>query len=107
MDLIGLKDGICQAIDKRVVIRFNYKNKSRVAEPYLCGLSNANKFVLLAFQTGGHSSTNKFGWKLFELPNISRLEITETVFNVSGAERLRYDPVDKRIKKTFCAIPKS
>ncbi|HEV7642472.1 MAG TPA: hypothetical protein VGO50_00895 [Pyrinomonadaceae bacterium] len=106
MALDGTRDEICRAIGKCSVIKFSYKGKQRVVEPYLCGLSNANKYVLLGFQTGGHSSTNKFGWKLFELLNISHLEITETEFNVSGAERLRYDPVDRRIKKTFCAIPK-
>jgi hypothetical protein len=106
MSLETVKTEICSAIGKRLVIIFNYKDKPRVAEPYICGVSAANKYVLLAFQTGGYSSSGKFGWKLFEVSNMTKLEITETEFNVSGAERLRYDPVDKRFRKTFCAIPK-
>ena len=100
------KDEICRAIAERKVIRFRYKEKERVVEPYICGLSFANKYVLLGFQTGGHSSTHKFGWKLFELLNIMNLEITETEFSGYGGERARYNPIDRRIKKTFCCIPK-
>jgi hypothetical protein len=106
MSLETIKAEICSAIDGRLVVKFNYKDKPRLAEPYICGVSAANKYVLLAFQTGGYSSSGKFGWKLFEVSNITKLEITETEFNVSGAERRRYDPVDRRIRKTFCAIPK-
>ena len=106
MDSEKIKDDICDAIARRKVIQFYYKNKPRIAEPYICGESYANKYVLLAFQTGGYSSSRKFGWKLFDLSNIAVLKITETEFNVSGEERRRYDPIDPRIKKTFCCIPK-
>jgi hypothetical protein len=106
MDPDRIKDEICQAIGEQKAIKFFYKKQPRVAEPYLCGLSNADRYVLLAYQTGGYSSSNKFGWKLFELSHISNVKITENEFSVAGPERLRYDPVDKRIKKTFCAIPK-
>jgi hypothetical protein len=102
-----VKDDICQAISERKVIQFYYKNKPRVAEPYICGESFAGKYVLLAFQTGGYSSSRKFGWKLFELTSMANLKITETEFNVSGEERRRYNPIDPRIKKTFCCIPKT
>jgi hypothetical protein len=106
MDLDRTKDEICQAIGERRVIKFFYKKQPRTVEPYLCGLSNADRYVLLAYQTGGYSSSNKFGWKLFEVANISYVKITEDEFSVTGADRLRYDPIDKRIRKTFCAIPK-
>ena len=106
MNLEQTKDLVCRAIGERKVIEFNYKDKPRVAEPYICGVSAANKYVMLAFQTGGHSSSGRFGWKLFEVGNMTRLEIKDVEFNVSGAERRRYDPVDRRIRKTFCAIPK-
>ena len=56
MDLEKTKDDICQAIGERKAIQFYYKNKPRVAEPYICGESFAGKYVLLAFQTGGYSS---------------------------------------------------
>jgi len=99
-----MKDEICHAIGERKVIEFDYKNKQRVAEPYICGVSTANKYVMLAYQTGGHSSTGKFGWKLFEVANIKQIRITDSEFTIAGAERKRYDPVDKRIRKTFCAV---
>ena len=106
MNLERIKDEICRAIGERKVIQFGYKDKLRIVEPYICGVSFANKYVLLGFQTGGHSSSRKFGWKLFELINIAGLEITETEFNISGGERSRYSPSDRRIKNTFCCIPK-
>jgi hypothetical protein len=106
MDPEKTKDDICQAIGERKAIKFLYKGKPRIAEPYICGESHASKYVLLAFQTSGYSSSRKFGWKLFELSNMALLKITETEFNVSGEERRRYNPIDPRIKKTFCCIPK-
>lgn len=107
MDPEKTKDDICRAIGERKVIKFRYKDKERIVEPYICGVSFANKYVLLGFQTGGHSSSRRFGWKLFELANMTGVEISEITFNISGGERMRYNPVDRRIKKTFCCIPKS
>lgn len=107
MTVEDIKDEICEAIDEQKVIKFLYKGQPRIAEPYICGVSAAGKYIMLSFQTGGYSSTNKFGWKLFEIANISAVFVTEDDFNIAGAERLRYDPVDKRFKKTFCAVPKS
>ena|ERR1041384_3668715 len=107
MNAADIRDEVCRAIEDQKVIRFLYKNQPRIAEPYICGVSAAGKYIMLAFQTGGYSSSNKFGWKLFEIANISALNVTEEEFNVAGAERLRYDPVDKRFRKTFCAVPKS
>jgi len=107
MDLEKVKDEICRAISERKVIQFRYKDKLRIVEPYICGAGATGKYILLAFQTGGHSSSRRFGWKLFELANITGLEITEAAFNISGAERLRYNPIDPRMKKTFCCIPRA
>jgi hypothetical protein len=106
MDIEKVKEKICRAIGERKVIEFDYKDKRRVAEPYICGISAANKYVMLAYQTGGHSSTGKFGWKLFEIANIKQLKITADEFVIAGTERKRYDPIDKRIRKTFCAVPR-
>ena len=105
-NLEQIKGDICEAIDTQKVIKFLYKGQPRIAEPYIYGISAAGKYILLAYQTGGYSSTNKFGWKLFEITNISVLNVTESEFVVIGAERLRYDPIDKRFLRTFCAIPK-
>lgn len=106
MGIDEIKDDICEAITERRVITFVYKDKLRVAEPYICGAGATGKPMLLAFQTGGHSSSGKFGWKLFEMLNVRNLEITETEFNIAGEERLKYDPVDKRFRKTYCAVKK-
>jgi hypothetical protein len=107
MSLDEIKEEICRAITERKVVQFWYKDKPRLVEPYICGVSAANKYILLGFQTGGHSSSRRFGWKLFELANITGLEISDVTFNISGAERLRYSPNDPRMKKTFCCVPRA
>lgn len=106
LSVAEIRETLCTAIHERQVITFVYKDKLRVAEPYICGAGATGKPILLAFQTGGHSSSGKFGWKLFEVLNIRNLKITETEFNIAGDERLRYDPVDKRFRKTYCSVKK-
>src|SRR5262245_51340735 len=106
INLEQTKEDLCRAISSRKVIQFRYKDKLRIAEPYWYGMSSVNKLALLAYQTGGHSSSGKFGWKFFEALNIVGLEITEKEFTIQGPDRLRYSPIDKRFRKTFCAIPK-
>jgi hypothetical protein len=43
----AMAEKICEAITNRRVIRFNYKNKPRAAEPYICGMSAAGRNIML------------------------------------------------------------
>jgi len=108
MDLEKTKDAICGAIGERKVIQFRYSNKIRVVEPYVCGISALNKYILRGFQTGGQSSSSrKLGWRLFELANMTNLEITEAEFSGFGGARRSYNPKDPAMKQIFCRIPKT
>jgi predicted DNA-binding transcriptional regulator YafY len=105
MDQEKAKDEICRAIAERKVVQFRYGDKVRVVEPYVCGVSSANKYILRGFQTGGQSSSGrKLGWRLFELANMKDLEITETEFNGYGGDRRLYNPKDPAMRKIFCSV---
>ncbi len=99
------KELICQAISEMKVIQFRYDdNKLRKVEPFCCGINTKDNYVLRCYQIGGYSSTNKFGWKMFDLAAISKLEILDDGFEVN---RKGYNPKDSAMVKIFCYIPKS
>jgi hypothetical protein len=99
------KELICQAISEKKVIQFLYDDKRlRKVEPFCCGISTQNNYVLRCFQTGGYSSSRKFGWKMFDLMEMSKLEILDNKFD---GNRKGYNPKDSAMVKIFCRIPKS
>lgn len=107
MEIDKAKDEICRAIDERKIIEFRYGDKLRVVEPYVCGKSAVQKYIFRGFQTGGQSSSKKLGWRLFEVANISDLEITETEFSGYGGDRRLYNPKDPAMKEIFCRLIRS
>lgn len=93
---------ICLAISEKKVIRFLYNGKRlRKVEPFCCGISTKGNYILRCFQIGGYSSSNKLGWKLFDLADTSNLEILEDKFE---GNRKGYNPKDSAMEKIFCCI---
>jgi len=81
--LFVLDSTICEAIRKRRLLQFHYKDepKPRRVEPYLYGIGRRGKAQLLCWQLEGPSRTGAAtGWKRFGAVNISHAEAMREVF---------------------------
>jgi len=68
------------AIADRRVVNFSYQGRPRKAEPHDYGISK-DKARLFCFQVGGESRSGKLpDWRLFDVADISGLEITSESF---------------------------
>lgn len=47
------KDLLCQAITDKHLVQFKYDGRSRIVEPFCCGISTAGNYVLRGFQIRG------------------------------------------------------
>lgn len=64
-------EAILRAIRENRCLMLNYRDYSRVVEPYLLGSDAAGAKVLCAYQlSGGDEAHVTFGWKLFDLAGI-------------------------------------
>jgi predicted DNA-binding transcriptional regulator YafY len=98
---------ICRAIADRKIIQFWYKDKQRIVEPYLCGITSAGHYNLRAFFIGGESETAfEPDWRMFRLDEMSMLQITEETFEGFEGKRMYYNPNDKAFIDIFCYIPR-
>jgi len=96
----NIKKVICSAIQSRQMIQFNYKDSTRVAEPYCYGQSKAGNEVLGAFQIKGQSkSGHPVGWKLFRASKMENIIITDEYFAIG--HHYGKEPV---IKNVYCCI---
>ncbi len=86
---------IIQAIEKRNLLSFTYKNEYRLIEPYTYGISTKGTDVLSAYQVDGDSnSSDILGWRLFSIENIKNLQtLTDTFI----PNRDGYNPNDTRM----------
>jgi hypothetical protein len=55
---------LCDAIKRRRIIAFSYKNALRTAEPHLLGYDKRNNLALSAWQLSGGSGQS---WRSFHL----------------------------------------
>lgn len=93
---------ICQAIQRRLQLIFNYNGLRRVVEPYCYGISAKNQEVLRAVQISGGSSSRGYGFgKLWSVSEMSGLQLTDKRFD---ADDPRYNPNDSAMKQVICRI---
>jgi hypothetical protein len=95
------KDLLCQAITDKHLVQFKYDGRSRIVEPFCCGVSAAGNYVLRGFQIRGSDKTKPLCWRLYELPEISQLSVTQHSFK---GKRADYNPEDSTIMEIFCRI---
>jgi hypothetical protein len=101
-------DLICEAISGRKIIEFQYHEKARAVEPYVCGINIKGSYQMRAFQVGGSSaSSGKLGWRIFDLAEMADLKITDTDFSGWAGDRRLYNPQDTAFKQIFCRIMKA
>lgn len=97
-----MEEIVMQGIRERKMVECVYEGRRRVAEPHVYGIKNGKRGIL-AYQTGGSSSSGKMGWKRLYFGKISGLKITDDGFpgprpNPSG-ERSKWDRVIAVVKK--------
>ena len=94
---------ICKAITNKNVIEFYYDGGTRIVEPHCYGIHNdTGNELLCGYQTGGYSkSGNLPDWRLYTIPEISGLRITDDQFSNA---RHGYKPNDSRMSRIFCQL---
>ena len=96
------KDLLCRAIAEKHLIQFKYDGRTRIVEPFCCGISTGENYVLRGFQIRGSDKTKPLCWRLYELSEMSHLSVTQHSFK---GKRPEYNPEDSGMAKIFCSIP--
>jgi len=96
-----MKTIITKAIKEMLLIRFHYDGGIRVVEPHCFGVSFKGNSVFRGFQTQGYSSTEKLGWKLFDLDKVENVEYLNEKFE---EPRLGYRKNDKGMTRIFIQL---
>jgi hypothetical protein len=96
------RDLLCRAVAGKFLVQFKYDGRSRIVEPFCCGLSTAGNYVLRGFQIRGSDKTKPLCWRLYELAEMSQLSVTSHNFK---GKREDYNPHDPLITEIFCRIP--
>jgi hypothetical protein len=89
---------ICEAIKRRRVVTFRYKNTIRTAEPHLLGFDQKNNLTLSAWQLSGGSGQS---WRAFHLNLLSNFSLTDETF---AAARPGYNPNDQTMSRIVCRL---
>ena len=93
---------ICQAIQQRRKLVFDYGGLKRVVEPYCYGISTRDAEVLRALQVGGQSNSGKFRiGKLWTVSQMSQVTLSEESFEPNDPN---YNPDDSAMKRIICRI---
>jgi hypothetical protein len=58
------KDLLCRAITEKHVVQFKYAGRSRIVEPYCCGISSAGDYVLEIIRFGGNFTNERHATQL-------------------------------------------
>jgi hypothetical protein len=96
-------DGLLRtAIHQKHLIKFRYQGKIRIAEPHDYGIQNG-KLRLFCYQTGGQSGSGTLpDWRLFEIVEISGLEILSETFpgrrEIASGKHHVWDEILARVK---------
>ena len=93
---------ICQAIQQRRKLIFDYNGLRRIVAPYCYGISTRDAQILRAVQVGGSSSSGGYGFgKLWTVSEMSRVELSEEHFVPNDP---RYNPDDSAMKRVICRV---
>lgn len=93
---------ICEAIRRKKLLQFSYKNHTRVVEPHIYGRDSAGHDLLSAYLVGGHSESKKRPyWRFYRLSDVTLLTMLNERF--SGAREDRAELIVYRQLKR-CAV---
>jgi hypothetical protein len=93
---------ICEAIQRRLLLEFDYDGLHRVVQPYAHGRSTAGREVLRAIQVGGQSRSARIAsGKLWSVEKLTRPRLSEQKFVPDDPN---YNPNDTALKTIHCRI---
>ena len=95
------RDLLCRAISEKRIVQFKYDGRSRIVEPFCCGMNSAENYVMRGFQIRGSDKTKPLCWRIYELAGMSQLSVTNHSFN---GKRADYTPADPLVTEIFCSI---
>src|ERR1700755_3133718 len=99
-----MQDRVCRAINERKILKFYYRGTERVVEPYICGIDGLGREVLLGYQTEERDyPVRSWGWRLFDLKEMSYLGVTRTEFNTVRTTVKPFNPMNFKLKEVYCA----
>lgn len=97
-------DKVCRAITGKKIIRFYYRGTERVVEPYICGIDSNHRAMLLGYQTEERDfPIRNWGWRMFELNEMSYLGVTKNEFNTPRMLS-PFNPLDAHMKEIYCRV---
>jgi hypothetical protein len=99
------QDRICRAIIEQKILKFYYKGTERVVEPYICGIDGREREILLGYQLEERDfPVRNWGWRLFNLSEMSYLGVTRNEFNTVRTTVSPFNPLDLRMKDVYCMV---
>jgi len=103
--VIATEESLCEAIDRRALLEFDYHGQHRIVAPYCHGFSTRGVEVLRAVQLRRSNSTSKgggFGFgKLWHVAEMEHVRITGEVFTADDPD---YNPNDGAMVQIHCTI---
>lgn len=91
---------IIEAIEKQLLIEFQYEGESRTVEPHCYGLTTKGNEAIRAYQVDGYSSSGGYPWRMYTLSKVDDLEVLDETFEV----RDDYKKGDKGMSKIYKEI---
>lgn len=96
-----MQQNIIDAIRNQKVLNFHYDGELRIVEPHCYGITTAGNEGLRAYQTGGYSSSGKFGWKMYDLQKAHDIKVNDEQFD---GPRSGYQSGDKGMSKIYAEL---
>ncbi len=102
---MSLREVICEAINNKNLLRFEYHNYDRIVEPHLLGRDKSDNDVLSAYLVGGFTkSSDPRYWRRYLLKDIRSLMKLNQRFEGS---RRGYNPNDPTMAEIHCRLDRS
>ena len=102
MEATELAVRLCEAIERRWLVMFEYGDLIRVVEPHRVGVNSAGHDMLSGWLRAGYSRSDPIGgWRSYLLSDVCALQILSAPF--AGA-RPGYVAKDPRMREVFCQL---
>ena len=96
------REAIVEALRKRALLQFRYKEHLRVVEPYCFGVSMSGHDVLRAVQVRGSSPSSGMGFgKLWLVSDMAEPHLLDETFEPDDPH---YNPSDSAMKQIYARI---
>jgi hypothetical protein len=97
-------DKICDAIERKNLLKFNYKREMRLVEPHQLAYDKANRLVLNAYWVGGYSKSGNTlnRWRSYLVHQMASVIVMKR--NFSGSRPGYKRTPNKLFKNAICQL---